>query len=103
MANAIVACYPIFQNFLPVNVAVTLTITNASSTSTGAHFAVAPAGSALPFTNQGATLFTVYANQTVTVTFDVPTGAFICNNNATASALVSSLTYVVEDILWGRG
>ena len=104
MANPIVACYPIFQNFLPLNVAVTLTITNSSSVITNtAAFAVAPAGSALPFTDQAATIFTVYANQTVTVTFDVPTGGFICNNNASAIGLVPTLTYEVEDILWGRG
>jgi hypothetical protein len=103
MPNPVLPGYPIFQNFVPLNVALTLTIANnnapGSATGGPAPFAIAPAGAAVPFT-AGSVLFYVYAGQTVTVTFDVPFQGFVCNNIAVGGP--SNLTYQVEDALWGQ-
>jgi hypothetical protein len=96
---------PIFQNWLStVNVAVTLTISYALINGAGGN-----AGSNAPFSVfsaasvAGPVLVNVVAGQTVTVTFQVPSGGgSIVNNAGGGASIIPGLTYDVEDIDWGN-
>jgi len=111
MAYTVSTNIPIFQNWLStVNVAVTLTISYAGGASGAvAPFAVTSAantgGAGGPTLGAaGPTLFKVIAGQTVTVTFEVPSGggAVVATAAGGGASLVPNLTYQVEDIDWGN-